>query len=249
MPPKPVAKPRVPSARRAPVPRRTLILALGGAAVVAAVAIVLSVVLSGGGKSKPAAPAVIDGNIAAVAGIPQHGLVLGNPLARVTLTEYIDTSCPICKDYVLTTFPALSQEYVRTGKVKVEARLLGAVGPSSERGRQLLLAAAKQNKAWQLVELLYHNQGDETQAWLTDDFARRLAAKVPGLNVSKLFADAGSSALEEQAKQQDAEAQSDGIGATPTFVLTTPDGQRHLLGSGSPGPAPFRSALDKALAG
>jgi protein-disulfide isomerase len=225
-------------------------LALGGAAVVAAVAIVLSVVLSGGGKKKQSAePATVNGNIASVVGIPQHGLVLGNPLARVTLTEYIDTSCPVCQNYVLTTFPALSQQYVRTGKVKVEARVLAFVGPSSERGRQLLLAAAKQNKAWQLAELLYHNQGDETTEWLTDDFARRLAAKVPGLDVSKLFTEATSSAVRTESAEMDTEAKSDGIDGTPTFVLTTPDGTRHLLGSGSPGAQPFRSAFDKALQG
>jgi protein-disulfide isomerase len=246
---KPTAKPRVPSTGRTGVPRRTLLIALGAAAVVAALAIVLSVVLSGGGKKKPEVPTTIDGNIAAVVGIPQHGLVLGNPLARVTLTEYIDTSCPVCKDYVLTTFPALSQEYVRTGKVKVEARVLAFVGPSSERGRQLLLAAARQNKAWQLSELLYHNQGDENDDWLTDDFARRLAAKVPGLDVAKLFSDAGSEAVKTQASAMDAEASNDNVDGSPTFVLTTPDGKRHLLGAGSPGVAPFRSAFDKALAG
>jgi protein-disulfide isomerase len=63
---------------------------------------------------------------------------------------------------VVNVFPSISQEFVRTGKVRIEARVLAFVGPSSGRGRQLLLAAAEQNKAWQLAELIYHNQGDET---------------------------------------------------------------------------------------
>ena len=36
---------------------------------------------------------------------------------------------------------------------------------------------------------------------------------------------------------------------TPTFLLTTKDGKRYFLGSGSPGVAAFVKALDHALAG
>lgn len=248
MPPRPKPKARIPQTGRTAVPKRTLLLTLGGAAVLAAVAIVLSVVLSGG-KKHAAPPPTVDGDISAVTGIPQRGLVLGNPLARVTLTEYIDTSCPVCRNYVLNTFPTISQGYVRAGKVKMEARVLAFVGPSSERGRQLVLAAALQNKAWQLTELVYHNQGDETTDWLTDDFARALAAKIPGLDVDKLFADAGTQTVKDDAAQMDTEAQSDRVGGTPTFVLTTPDGKRHSLPTGVPTPDGARQTLDKALAG
>jgi hypothetical protein len=45
----------------------------------------------------------------------------------------------------------------------------------------------------------------------------------------------------------DAEASDDQVGGTPTFVLTTPDGKRHLLGSGNPGLQPFQKALNRAL--
>ncbi len=231
---------------RAGVRRRTLVLALGGAALAAALAVVLSVVLAGG---KGSTPASVVTDIADLSGIPQRGLVLGNPLARVTLTQYVDTSCPVCKDYESGTFPTLAREYVRAGKVKIETRLLDFVGPSSPRGRALVLAAARQNRAYQLLELLYANQGDEARDWLTDDLARALARHVPGLDVERLFADAGSATVASRAASFDAQATEDTVRGTPTFVLTTPDGVRHLLGAGSPGIEPFRRALDKALAG
>jgi len=179
----------------------------------------------------------------------KHGLVLGNPMAKITLTEYIDTSCPICKDYVLTTFPSMVTAFVRPGKVKVEARALAFVGPSSTRGRQLLLAAARQDKGWQFAELVYHNQGDETTAWLTDDIARALAAKVPGLSVDTLFADASSAKIQTEATKADSQAQADSVSGTPTFVLTTRDGKRHLLGAGNPGFSAFAKVLNRALKG
>jgi protein-disulfide isomerase len=236
----------VPGGKRGPNTRLLLGL-IAAAAVVTAGAIALSLTLGGGHKSTP--PTTVAGDLGILDGIPQHGSVLGDPKAKITLTEYIDTSCPICKDYVLATFPAIVKRYVRTGKMKIESRVLAFVGPSSTRGRQLLLAAARQDKAWQFADLLYHNQGDETTAWLTDDYARALAAKIPGLNVDTLFADASSAAVQAQATTADSQAQADSVAGTPTFVLTTKDGGRHLLGSGNPGVAPMVKALDHALAG
>jgi protein-disulfide isomerase len=210
----------------------------------AVVAVVLVVTLTGGGKSKPV---VVKADLSSVSGIKQDALVLGNPLARVTLTEYVDTSCPICQDYVMNTFPTLAQQYVRTGKVKIEARLVAFVGPSSSRGRDLVLAAARQNKAWQLLDLLYQNQGNETESWLTDDLARAIAAKVPGLDVAKLLRDADSNAVLSKSVTLDHEMQADGVNATPTFLLTTPDGKRHLLGAGTAAPSAFAQQFDRAL--
>ena len=236
----------VPGAKHRPSTRLLLSL-VAAAVVVAAVAIALSLTLGSSGH-KTTTTAVVGGSQALVDGIPQHGLVLGSPKAKIVLTEYIDTSCPVCKDYALTTFPTIVKRYVRTGKVKIESRVLGFVGPSSTRGRELLLAAAHQNKASQFAELVFHNQGDETTAWLADEVARALAAKVPGLDVDKLFADAAGLPVTNQATLMDNQAQTDGVKGTPTFVLTTKDGQRHLLGSGSPGVAAFVKALERALA-
>jgi len=226
-----------------------MLLVGGGALAVAVVAIVLSVVLVGGDKKNAATttPDVVGSDLSAVSGIPQQGLFLGNPMARLTMTEFADTSCPVCRDYALNTFPELSQQYVRTGKVRMQLRLVDYVGASSPRGRALVLAAAKQNKAWQLVDLLYQNQGDETQDWLTDDLARAIAAKVPGLDVDKLFADADSAAVASAAASMDAEAQDVGVQGTPTFFLTTSDGKVHLLTTGTAPASAFAEKLDQAL--
>ena len=41
--------------------------------------------------------------------------------------------------------------------------------------------------------------------------------------------------------------QTDGVSATPTFVLTTVEGKRHLLGAGNFPPSTFASTFDRAL--
>ncbi|HXY16717.1 MAG TPA: thioredoxin domain-containing protein [Gaiellaceae bacterium] len=248
MPPKPKPpRPKGPQPRKGQTtrPNTRLLFVLGAGVLVGVVAVVLSVAL-GGNKSKT--PTNIRADLSAVGGIPQRGLVLGNPKAKIRLTEYVDVTCPICENYMLTTFPKVSQHYVRTGKITIELRPVNNGWPSGGRGRALVLAAAEQNKAFQYDSLLYQNQGGETQAWLTDGLARAIAAKIPGLDAKKLFADASSPAVAAEAAKADAEASTDGVRGTPTFVLTTKDGTRHLLGSGSPGFAAFQKALDHALA-
>src|SRR5262245_64105219 len=140
MPPKPKT-PRPGTTGRGPgVSRRTMLIVAGGALAVAVVAIVLSVVLVGGDKKEASStPEVVSSDLSAVSGIPQKGLVLGNPLARLEMTEFADTSCPVCRDYTLGTFPELSERYVRTGKVRMQLRLVDFVGLSSPRGRALVL--------------------------------------------------------------------------------------------------------------
>jgi len=234
----------VPGAKRRP-DTRLLVALLAAAAAVTVTAIVLSVTLGGGHKT--ISPSTIVGSGGLLNGIPQNGLVLGNPKAKVTLTEYIDATCPICRDYTLNTVPSIVEQYVRPGKVNMELRPVNNGWPSGERGRDLILAAARQNKAWQFAELGYHNQGDEQTAWLTDDLARAFVAKVPGLDGAKLFADAKSTAVQSEATALNAEAQSDGVTGTPTFVLTTPDGTRHLLGVGNYPFSAFATALNRAL--
>lgn len=221
-----------------------MLIGAGAVLTLAAVAIVLALTLTGGTAK---APPTVSADLSSISGIPQNALLLGSPTARVTLTEYLDTSCPICQDYVSNTFPTLSRQYVRSGKVKIEARIVSFVGPSSSRGRDLVLAAARQNKAWQMLELLYQNQGNEADSWLTDDLARALAARIPGLDVHQLLDDANSDSVLSEAGKMDREMQQDGISGTPTFLLTTPDGTRHFLASGSYPPSTFAAKFDQAL--
>ena len=95
---------------------------------------------------------------------PQNGTAARNPAAKVTLTEYVDTSCPICRDYVLEHVPDALAAVRPDGQGEgrgAHRRVRRA--DVRRKGRDLVLAAARQNKAWQMLELLYQNQGNETQ--------------------------------------------------------------------------------------
>jgi len=65
----------------------------------------------------PALPAWAQDTTAEAAPVVPE-LVLGNPDAKVTLTEYASYTCPHCANFHAAAFKPLKAEYIDTGKVK-----------------------------------------------------------------------------------------------------------------------------------
>jgi protein-disulfide isomerase len=216
---------------------------LGGAAVVAAALVGVSLVRSNTGSTPPVTPnPVVD-----LRGIPQEGRVLGSPKAPVTLVEYADPQCPGCRAYTETIFPVVVNEYVKAVKVKLEFRGYPFLGEDSVKGYRFLLAAARQNKLWNLQEAMYRHQGAENSGWVTDDLIRRLAARIPGLDVDRLFTDAERSDIRSDAEGAADAASEAGIPGTPSFLIQLGDSPPYLIQLGSA--REMQAALDDALSG
>jgi protein-disulfide isomerase len=219
-----------PPVRQQPTQRRAspkALLIAGGGVVAVAIAIVLAMTLSGGssGSTPSKLPGAADVQLM-FKGIPQSGNALGSPKAPVTMVEYIDLQCPYCREFETVVLPNLVTNYVRTGKVRIEQRLLAFIGPDSVRGRNASLAAGEQNKQFNFSELLYFNQGTENTGWLDQSMVNDAAASIPGLNAQQLQAAQGSSAVAARAAALDAQAQTDKVDSTPTILVgrtgTTP---------------------------
>jgi protein-disulfide isomerase len=208
---------------------RTRRLRLLGGVLVAAVAIVVVVIVvsSGGGKNKTStvsstgAVTGVAASTALLKGIPQQGMVLGSAKAPVTLVEYADLKCPICRDFSAQTFPAIVQKYVRTGKLRVVYRIQTFVGAPGDslRAAKFGLAVAKQNRFWNYENLFYRNQGDENTAYVTDAFMKRLGGAVPGLDVSAALAGRSTSAVSARISADSAAFDAAGFTGTPSFEL------------------------------
>ena len=223
--------------------RRAVVVAFGIAIAAAAALIAVALISKRGSDSPPpTATPVVD-----LAGIPQEAAVLGNPDAQVLMIEYADQQCPACRLYTEEFFPALVNEYVRPGKVKVEFRGFPFIGEDSVKALRFLLAAGEQDKLWNLQEGLYRNQGGENSGWVTDDLVRRVAGEIPGLDVDKLFADASSPAIQQEAEGASEIAANAGIAGTPTFLLAIGDQKPYMASFGSLDQ--MRAALDDALSG
>jgi protein-disulfide isomerase len=221
---------------------RTLIATVAFAAVVG-IALIVLVMLTRSGAD----PAVLPPGPSLV-GIPQKGVVLGQPEAGVTLIEYADLQCPYCREYTVDVFPTIVDDYLRTGKIKTEFRGVAFLGPDSEKGLRLVLAAGLQNKAFELQDELFRHQGAENSGWVTDELVRELAAGIPGLDVDRMFADAPTAAVTAEMDRIAAQASESELSGTPAFFIQIGNAAPYPLATQRT-PEAFRAALDDALAG
>jgi protein-disulfide isomerase len=223
----PTPPPSAPRARRQASPR---VLAIGGAVVVVVVvAIVLGVVLTGGKKSStstlPTQGSLVNALpgasevYAEFKGIPQNGMFLGAAGAPVTLVEYVDLQCPFCQQFETEVMPSIVARYVRTGKVKIEARTLAFIGPDSIRGRDAMFAASLQNHAFDFAQLLYDNQQTENTGWLNQAMVDRAASSIPGVNPRELVAATSTDQVRALGVRIDGQAKADGVNSTPSLLV------------------------------
>ena len=204
---------------------------IAAGALIAAVAVVsaLAVVLGGGSSfSLKHVPAVgslatalpgaveVDGLLR---GIPQHGTTLGKASAPVTLTEFIDPQCPYCGQFETQVLPSLIGAYVRSGKLRIQMEPWAFIGSDSYRGQAAELAAARQDKLFNFVQVLYDNQGPENSGWLTDSMIADIGASVPGLRVYALLDERGSAAVKAATRRVDALVETDKVDQTPTIYV------------------------------
>ena len=222
-----------------------LLVALAGFLGIGAAVVLILVVGGNGSGSSSTTGTLPDANVIAQQfdGIPQAGNVLGKKTAPVTMVEYIDLQCPVCRAFETDVMPTIIDRYVRTGKLKVEARPIAIIGPDSERGRHAMIAAERQNRAFNFAQLLYFNQGAENSGWLDDSIVAAAARSTPGVNVKALQDAMNSSSVAD-------EAQTDQVGGTPTVLAGKTGGKlATVTPGGSPDVAALSAAIDTALRG
>ena len=222
-----------------------------GAVALAAVAAALAFALTGGSSSNPSTTSAnstlpdAGSAVSLFKGIPQRGNVLGKPNAPVTMVEYIDLQCPVCRAFETEVMPTIVPRFVRPGKVQVIARPIAFIGPDSARGRLAALAAGRQNRFFDFSQLLYDNQGTENTGWLDDDFVRAAFASLPGLNVAAAEKARTQSAIADEASRYDAQADADQVRGTPTILVGKRGGK--LSEVVSPDAANLSAAIQAAL--
>ena len=209
-------------------------LVLVGVLLVAAglAAALIAVSVTGAKESPAAAVHGVAATNALLKGIPQRGNVLGRRDAPVTIVEYADYQCPYCARWAAETLPAIVDEYVRTGKAKIVFQGIAILGEDSVTALRMAEAAARQNKLWQVSELLFHNQGEENTGWVTDDLLTEVGASVQGLDVEAMNDDRDSPAVVTAMANAQGAAQEAGVTGTPSFEIGKTDGpMTHLQGA------------------
>jgi protein-disulfide isomerase len=229
--------------------KRMTQLGVGGVlAAVIAVVVLIVVSQSGGGGSSGGGDAgsVADAGLVArqLDGIPQHGNVLGDPSAKVTVVEFGDPQCPVCRDFSEKVIPQFIAGPVRSGEAKYEFEPWLIIGPQSKPAAEAALAAGEQDHFFNYIELFYRNQGEENSGYVTNDFMTAIArgADVPDLD--RWNADRDSSKWPPQLSAIDAEANRLGLSGTPSIQVVGPAGKKVL--SGIPNASQLEAAVKAA---
>ena len=194
----------------------------------------------------PGASAVL----AELDGIAQRGNVLGDAKAPWTLVEYGDLQCPACKYFADTTLPPVIERFVKTGKLRLELRPFGYVGPDSLPAAAYAWAAARQDRLHSFTRLWYANQGQENSGYVTDAFARKIARGVPGLDAERVVSDAKAVPVRAKVQQTGDDFRRRGLEGTPSFLIgRTGSGTLRDLDLGQGSGEEAIAAIEAATAG
>jgi protein-disulfide isomerase len=170
-----------------------------------------------------------------------EGRVLGDPNAPVTIVEYADFQCPVCKRAESSVLARIQEEYVLDGRVKVEFRMFPFLGQESWDAAQAAEAARDQGKFWEYHDALFNAQGRENSGALSYDTLVELAGEV-GLDVA-LFEETLLSNVHLDSIQEEIDAaRAAGVRSTPTFFV----GDAKIVGLQTYDE--FQRAIDAALA-
>jgi protein-disulfide isomerase len=238
--------------------RRTRLTQLGIVVAVVVVAVVVIVVATGGGSKKAVSATSKAGkaNVSAVSslvgGIPQSGNALGSPTAPATLQYFGDLQCPICKTFTLGALEGVINKWVRPGKLRIEYRSMETATKEPEvfKTQQIAaLAAGKQNKAWDYIELFYHDQGEENSGYVNESFLQGLAQQIPGLSLAQWTSDRSDPALANQVASDVQAANNLGLGGTPAFLIGKTGGAAKHIEPSITEASSFDQPIEAALKG
>ena len=225
--------------------RRQRLIKLASAAaflalVVVAVLVVISQSQTDGGDTDLEGVAEVETELD---GIPQRGLVLGEPNAKTTLVEFGDLQCPVCKGYSEDILPMVIERRMRSGEAKLDFRNFAILGPDSTTAAAAAIAAGEQGRGWYFVDLFYRNQGIEGTGYVTDSFLTSVAEGADVPDIAKWNADRKSSRVLDEVSRTSDEATELGFTGTPSFAVEGPT-TNGLESLGTPGTA---EALDTAV--
>lgn len=228
--------------------RRRKLLQVGAAAVFLAIVAVAVLIVISAGKTSGGDTSLEDVGLveSQLSGIPQHGMVLGDPGAKVKLIEFGDLKCPVCKGFSEEIVPAVIDSKVRDGEARIEFRNYTIIDEESVPAGAAAVAAGEQGHGWSFIELFYRNQGLETSSYVTPEFLTAIArgAGVPDI---RRWNEARKSRLAlGLVRRTTEEAKELGFTGTPSFAVEG-SGTDGLETLGTPGSAgAIEEAIEKA---
>ena len=141
----------------------------------------------------------------------------GEGKSGVVLIEYGDFQCPACQDYY-SVIKQIKEKYKDQITVQFRHFPIVSAHQNAMVAHRAAEAAAKQDKFWEMHDLLYQNQ----KSWDTSNSAMKFFedyAMSLSLDMERFRQDAASEEVNSSIKADLEAGNSIGVGGTPSFVL------------------------------
>lgn len=171
-------------------------------------------------------PQQYHGDISTALGSP----ILGDPNAAVTIVEFGDYQCHACHAWFLHTKPALTKDYIDTGKVNLVFVDLAFLGRDSPKAAQASYCALDQDMYWEYHDLLYHTQEPQIDSWAGTERLKALAFAL-NLDMEQFDQCLDSGKYSKRVQTNTGEARKAGARSTPTFFIVGPDAEQKIVGA------------------
>ncbi|MFC4100143.1 DsbA family protein [Paenibacillus xanthanilyticus] len=168
----------------------------------------------------------------------------GQADAPVKIVEFGDYKCPVCQTFSQTIVPQIEKDFVDSGDVGLYFANFQFIGPDSFTAAYAAQSVYHQNKDefWKYYDLIYKNQGPETEQWATVDFLVKLAQDNNiAVDYDTLRSDIENATYADEVEDHNGLARSSKVTGTPSIFI---NGEKfdNVMDYGA-----IKSAIEKAL--
>ncbi len=115
------------------------------------------------------------GGIERIQEISAEGRTRGAADAPVTIIEFADFQCPMCRRFAETTGNQIEEEYVANDLVRIEFRNMAFIGSESVQAAEAAQCANDQGMFWEYHDLLFDRQQGENGGAFAPNRLKRFA--------------------------------------------------------------------------
>lgn len=167
------------------------------------------------------------GTISTAMGSP----ILGDPSAPITIVEFGDYQCHQCYNWFHNTKPAITQDYIETGKANLIFVDLAFLGNDSPKAAQASYCAEDQGMYWECHDALYSSQESKIDGgWANSERLKAFAFSL-GLDMELFESCLDSEKYSKRVQYNVQQARYHDIRGTPGFFIVGPDGQQKISGA------------------
>jgi len=157
--------------------------------------------------------------------------ILGNPSAPITIVEFGDYQCPQCYGWFHNVKPAITRDYIETGKVNLVFVDLAFLGNDSSKAAEASYCAEDQGMYWDYHDLLYNSQESKIDGgWANSDGLKAFAFSL-GFDMDLFDSCLDSGKYSKRVQYNIQQAKDNSVTETPVFFIVGPDGQQQIIGA------------------